>query len=66
MKGERITDEAALKAAFTLKKYCDQHGYRECKGCYFHDNDFFCRVNCMPYSYNLTDCTDEEILKEEL
>lgn len=66
MKGERITDEAALTAAFTLKKYCDQHDCSECRICLFHDNDFFCRVNCMPYSYDLTDCADEKRLKEEL
>lgn len=65
MKGERITDEAALKAALTLKEYCNQHSYRECKKCFFHSGESFCRIHCMPYSYNLSDYEDKEKLKEE-
>lgn len=66
MKDEKISDDAALMAALTLKKYCNQHGYRECKTCYFRSDKSFCRVDCMPYSYNLSDYEDEKKLKEEL
>ena len=67
MKGKRITTQAALKAALLLKKYCGQRGCLECRKCVFYDNTFHhCKLNCIPYGYDLTDCIDEETLKEEL